>query len=125
INEGPLWPGSNSAITFAPANLTITAKGITVTANPQTKAFGAADPELSYTSSESVAFTGALARATGENVGNYAINEGTLSAGSNYIISFHGANLAITAKGITGTANSQTKNFGAADPGLSYTSNDA
>src|SRR5256712_6030198 len=32
-------------------------------------------------------FTGALARAAGENVGSYAINLGTLSAGTNYSLS--------------------------------------
>nr|MBA2382514.1 MBG-2 domain-containing protein [Chloroflexota bacterium] len=42
-------------------------------------------------------FTGALARAAGENVGTYAISLGTLSAGSNYSISFTtGRTFAIT-----------------------------
>jgi len=43
------------------------------------------------------AFTGSLTRAAGEAVGSYNILIGTLSAGSNYSISYFGASLAITA----------------------------
>ena len=51
---------------------------------------------LTYTSSDGGAvFTGALARAAGENVGVYAINQGSLSAGANYTITFVSANFTI------------------------------
>ncbi|MBU6182734.1 MAG: fibronectin type III domain-containing protein [Verrucomicrobia bacterium] len=95
-------PNGNYSIT-QPTGLTgnITAASVTVTAGNQTKAFGANDPALTYTSSPSSliagnSFTGALSRAAGEGVGTYAISQGTLSAGSNYTISFVGANLTIT-----------------------------
>ena len=57
---------------------------ITVTPNAVSKTYGAADPELTYgvsgaVNSETPAFTGALARAEGKNVGDYAINQGTLA----------------------------------------------
>ena len=57
---------------------------ITVTPDAKSKTYGEDDPELTYTYSgavnnETPAFTGALARDTGENVDNYAINKGTLA----------------------------------------------
>jgi len=65
-------------VTFA-----ITARTITVTVDAgQSKVYGNADP-ASYTythagenAGETAAFTGALSRAAGENVGTYAINVG-------------------------------------------------
>ena len=62
---------------------------------------------------------------SGENVGSYAINQGTLSAGANYTISLVSASFAITPKAITVSANSgQTKVFGSVDPALTYVSSD-
>ncbi|MEI8194872.1 MAG: MBG domain-containing protein, partial [Phycisphaerae bacterium] len=128
IGQGTLTAGSNYAITYVAANLSITAKSLTVTANSgQTKIYGAADPTLTYTLTAgslvgSDTFTGSLTRLVGENVGSYAIGQGTLAAGSNYAISYTAANLSITAKNLTVTASSgQTKVYGAADPTLAYT----
>ena len=78
----------------------ITAKALTITAEAKTKVFGEADPTLTYTKEgllEGDAITGALARAEGEDVGEYAITQGTLSAGDNYTITFTGAKLTINA----------------------------
>ncbi|CAH0336459.1 hypothetical protein FVB9288_02161 [Flavobacterium sp. CECT 9288] len=100
---------------------------ITVTATPsQTKVYGEIDPILTYTVSPSLlsgdSFTGSLTRVSGENIGNYAINQGSLSAGSKYLITYAGANFTITAKPITVTANaSQTKVYGTTDPVFAYT----
>ena len=127
ITQGNLDAGGNYAITFVPANFTITAKPITVTADSgQTKVFGVADPTFTYVSSDpGVTFTGALSRVTGENVGSYAITQGDLDGGGNYAISFVPANFTITAKPVTVTADSgQTKVFGAADPTFTYVSSD-
>src|SRR5439155_12648401 len=98
---------------------------ITVTADAQTKVFGPNYPALTCTSSESVAFTGALVRDAGVNVGAYAIHQGTLSAGDNYAISFTGANLTITAKTITVTADAQTKEFGGTEWGVTETTSES
>jgi hypothetical protein len=110
----------NSLLTVQPAPLTITAN------SGQSKVFGAADPTLTYVSSDlTVAFTGALSRVAGTNVGAYAITQGNLSAGTNYSITFVPANFAITAKPVTVTANpGQSKVFGASDPVLTYVSSD-
>ena len=114
---------ANYSITFNSANLTITAKTLTVTADAKTKVYGSNDPALTYTSTglkTGDLITGALSRATGENVGTYEINQGTLSAGSNYTISFTSANLSITVKPLAVTADAKTKVFGDADPALTY-----
>ena len=77
----------------------ITPAPLTVTADAKTKTFGTADPELTYTSSGllgSDTFSGALSRDAGENVGTYAINQNTLTAGANYTLTYTGANLEIT-----------------------------
>ena len=81
-------------------NFTITPQPVTVTAAAKTKGYGSSDPTLTYASSGLLgtdAFTGSLTRAAGEAVGSYNILIGTVSAGSNYSISYVGASLAITA----------------------------
>jgi hypothetical protein len=89
------------AIGSQTATADITARPVTVTADAQTKPAGGPDPALTYhvTSGSLVAgesFTGALTRVPGEAAGTYAIQQGTLSAGSNYGLTFLGANLTIT-----------------------------
>ena len=55
-------------------------------------------------------------------MGSYAINAGTLSAGSNYTISLaaNNAALTITPATLTVTADSETKTYGQDDPTLTY-----
>src|SRR5206468_1341849 len=127
ITEGSLSAGTNYNILFTGANFTITPRDLTVTADPNTKLYGASDPALTYThgtlyngDTDSV-FTDSLTRAAGENVGTYAIQQGPLSAGSNYNILFTGANLTITPRDLTVTADAKTKIYGASDPALTYT----
>ncbi|UFH34398.1 MBG domain-containing protein [Flavobacterium acetivorans] len=126
IEKGSLSVGSNYDITYISNDFAITAKPITVIADTaQTKVYGAANPIYTYTVSPSLvgsdAFTGALTRAVGENIGTYAITQGSLSAGSNYSINYVSEDFAITAKPITVTANpSQTKVYGTADPVFAY-----
>ncbi|MEN2490366.1 MBG domain-containing protein, partial [Flavobacterium sp. B11] len=84
-----------------------------------------ADPVLTYTFSPGLvgsdAFTGALSRTAGENVGSYAIGQGSLSAGPNYAINYIESNLIVTAKPITVTADDfQTKVYGETDSTLTY-----
>lgn len=86
---------SNYNITYVPANLTITAKPITITANANDKGFGLSDPTpltsyavTSGSKLDSDSFIGSLTRDTGEALGIYTINQGTLSLGSNYTITY-------------------------------------
>jgi hypothetical protein len=118
---------------YTPANLSITPRPVTVTVtatanNGLTKIYGNSDPALSYAiANGSVVngdgFTGALSRTIGENVGNYALNAGTLTLGGNYTLSVDtsGKTLAITPRPITVTADSGlTRIYGYTDPTLSY-----
>src|ERR1035438_4275350 len=121
---------ANYSLSYVNGNMTVTPYLLTVTANAQSKIYGAADPALTYTNGAlqagdtSAVFTGGLTRVAGETVagGPYAINQGTLSAGSNYTISYTGSNLTITPYLLTVTANAQSKVYGAADPALTYRS---
>ena len=56
--------------------------------------------------------TGELTRAAGENVGSYAISQGTLTAGDNYTITFTGAELTIEKAAITIMAADKSSQYG-------------
>uniref|UniRef100_UPI003593F311 MBG domain-containing protein n=1 Tax=Aquiflexum sp. TaxID=1872584 RepID=UPI003593F311 len=127
INQGTLSAGDNYSINFTGAGFAITEKTLNITVNSgQSKVYGETDPSFTYTltAGELVgedAFTGTLARVTGENVGNYVINRGSLTAGDNYTISFTGADFAITKATMTVTANeNHSKVYGQADPTYTY-----
>ncbi len=103
---------------------TVNPLGITVTAPAKTKSYGSNDPALTYTYQPALvaadAFSGELARSAGENVGNYAINQGTLALSPNYAITYVGANLSITPLPITITADNKAVHTGSDDPGFTY-----
>ncbi|TXE06930.1 MBG domain-containing protein [Algoriphagus aquimarinus] len=128
INPATIDAGPNYTINFTEADFEITKATLAVTANAGiSKIYGNGDPTLTYQVSgfkngdTQAILSGTLARAAGENVGNYAINLGTLSAGSNYTISFTGANFAITPRKLNVTANpNQAKVYGSPDPVLAY-----
>ena len=92
--------------------VTILARTLDIKADEKSKTYGEDDPALTYTSEglvEGDSITGALSRAEGENVGTYAIEQGTLTAGDNYIITYTGANLAITEAASSVTTEPVTK----------------
>ncbi len=138
INQGTLAVsdgngGANYTITYVGDNFTITPRGITITADAgQTKVYGNSDPALTQTITAGTlvggdTLTGSQARAAGENVGTYAINQGTLTVsdgngGANYIVTYVGDNFTVTPRGITITADAgQSKVFGSSDPALTQT----
>ncbi|WP_339864214.1 MBG domain-containing protein [uncultured Algoriphagus sp.] len=117
--------GSNFTTLELKADLTITPATVTVTADSgQSKVFGEADPELTYTNStlvEGNTIEGSLSRATGESVGTYEIELGSLTAGDNYTINYIGADFEITKATLNITADAgQTKIYGEADPTFTY-----
>src|SRR6202035_135728 len=127
ITQGTLAATSNYALTYVGASLAVTAAPLTVTADAQSRAYGAANPALTYVSSGLVngdTFSGLLATpATAtSNVGTYGITQGSLLATSNYALSYVGTNLAVTAAPLTVTADAQSRLYGAANPALSYVS---
>jgi len=116
---------TNYTFAFYDGALSVTPVQLTVTADAQGKTYGTADPALTcqITSGALVGadtLTGSLTRVAGENVGSYAIGQGTIDAGSNYEITFVGADLVISTAGITVAADAKTKIYGTTDPGLTY-----
>jgi hypothetical protein len=125
IQQGTLALNNNYVLTYGGANLTITARPITVTADAKSKGYGDPEPTLAYHITIGAlvggdAFTGALTRVAGENVGAYAIQQGTLGLNANYVLSYVGANLSITARLITIAADAKSKVYGYGDPALTY-----
>src|SRR5206468_4530199 len=90
IAQGSLVASGNYTIAFTGNSLDITPATLTVTANHQTKVYGAGDPALTYSVSglanndAATVVTGSLTRAAGEAVGTYAITQGSLVASGNY-----------------------------------------
>jgi gliding motility-associated-like protein len=94
--------GANFTTLVLIAELEINPADLLIAADAnQSKLFGQADPELIFTASGFVGWdnktllTGALSRVAGEQVGIYAINQGSLDAGMNYTISFIGVDFEI------------------------------
>jgi gliding motility-associated-like protein len=99
-------------------------KKITVVGYPANKIYGDTDPVFTYTVKpglvEGDAFTGALKRAPGENVGRYLINIGTLDIKDCYDVDCEMDYMDIYVKNIDVTANPLSKTYGAIDPVFTY-----
>lgn len=129
INQNDLSAGGNYTINFVGAPFDITPATLTVSADSGlSKVYGSVDPALTYSfsgflfSDDSSLFTGALGRASGENVGTYAISQGDLSAGANYVLSFTGSDFTITPAILTVSADGgQGKVYGSDDPTFTFT----
>jgi gliding motility-associated-like protein len=112
------------AATDVVQSLTVNKATVTVTAIAQAKIYGDNDPTFTYTATGVVgtdAPTGALSRlspTTNVLIGTYAIDQGTLSYGGNYNITYTGANLTINKRPITVLPTAKTKVYGDADPFL-------
>ncbi|WBI58552.1 two-partner secretion system adhesin CdrA [Pseudomonas aeruginosa] len=130
INQGGLALNSgNYDLSYQGNNLTITKALLNVIADAKTKVYGDADPALTYQVSGlkngdtagSVLNGGGLVRVSGENVGNYAIQQGGLGLVSgNYDLAYQGNNLTITKALLNVIADGKTKVYGDADPSLTY-----
>ena len=104
IGQGTLTAGGNYSISYTPANLTIGAKAVTVTADAKGKTYGEADPELTATvagllDADTVSYT--VSRAAGEDVGTYAITPAGDASQGNYAVSYDGGTFTISAAAIS------------------------
>jgi hypothetical protein len=124
----------------ATGNLTVTTRPITINVTAgQNKVYGTTDPTFAYTYTPNPAtagaglasgdaFSGALTRVAGENVGTYnilqtglTIKNGATDESSNYAITYNGSSFAITPRPITITPNpGQFKYCGQADPVFTF-----
>lgn len=122
---GTLSAANYQFTTFVAGTLTVTPAPLAVTADPKSKGYGSTDPALTYIVTGLVSpdtISGALTRLAGEDVGGYAISQGTLSGGANYTISFTGSALTITPATLNVVAGPANKVYGATDPSpLPYT----
>jgi hypothetical protein len=117
-----------AAANSAQAALTVNPRHIgVIPLDNQSKVYGTTpDPTLNYSITNSLvppdAFVGKLSRVTGagsENVGSYAILQGTLALTTNYTIDFaSGHTFAITPLGINVTMMPESKVYGSPDPGF-------
>jgi hypothetical protein len=127
---------TNYNITYVSGSLTVTPALLTVTADPKSRAYGAANPALTYTitgyqngenaPSANVTGTPVLSTAAAANssvAGSpYTINcgVGTLAA-PNYSFTAANGQLTVTAAPLIVTADSKSRAYGAANPALTYT----
>src|SRR5439155_1217053 len=110
-------PGTLSAANYdfaggGKGKLTITQRPVEITADAKGKTYGYADPALTFQVSKgslaySDAFAGGLDRAAGEDVGEYAITQGSVALSSNYELTFVGAKLTITQRSVEITADAK------------------
>jgi hypothetical protein len=103
INANQIGDSNIAAASQVSQNFTVNPRPITVTADAKTKVFGAADPIFTYTITTGSLvlgdeITGTLTRVTGTDVGDYQIQQGTLTTVNNpkYAITFVSADLSIT-----------------------------
>ncbi|NLP19442.1 MAG: T9SS type A sorting domain-containing protein, partial [Bacteroidales bacterium] len=127
ILQGNLSLGENYNITYQSSQFEITPANITVIAHQgQSKVYGQEDPEFTYYVQGNIVendeFTGQLTREQGEDVGHYIIQQGDLSIGENYNMTYHPAQFEITPIILTVIADQGlTKIYGEDDPEFTYT----
>ncbi|MGJ1386732.1 MBG domain-containing protein [Sphingobacterium spiritivorum] len=127
IEQGTLATTANYDIVYTGADLTITKATLNILADVKTKVYGSADPALTYTvtglanGDDQSVITGALTRVAGENIGTYAIEQGTLATTANYDIVYTAADFTITKATLNIVADAKSKVYGSADPALTYT----
>jgi hypothetical protein len=124
IQQGTLDAGSDYTVTYVGGTLAITPADLEVTGDDLSKTYGDADPVLSYSITNGALvggdlITGSLSRVAGEDVGDYAIQQGTVSAGPNYNLTFIEGTLTITPADLEVTGDDLSKTYGEADPILS------
>jgi histone deacetylase complex regulatory component SIN3 len=121
---------SDYAISYVFGNLSITPAALTITANNQTKVYGAALPNLTaayngWVNGDTAASLATLpsistTASAASHVGSYAITVAG-AASSDYAISYVSGSLNVTPAALTITANDTTKLYGAAVPALTAT----
>ncbi|MBK9623553.1 MAG: hypothetical protein IPO38_03045 [Rhodocyclaceae bacterium] len=118
ITQGTLAVGNNYALTYFPADLSITPASLLIAANGQSRVYGDVNPALSFAASGfrfndgigSVLSGGLASSATvTTDVGSYPITRGSLVANSNYRLSFTDNALQISARPLTVSFAPQSK----------------
>jgi subtilisin family serine protease len=125
ITQGTLAGSPNYNISFVSANLTINPRALTVTAAPESRVYGDPNPPLAFVvggsllNGDSLGGNLATPANTTSNVGQYTINQGTLS-NPNYAISFAPGILTINPRPLKVLANPTTVVLGTSNPPLTF-----
>ena len=118
---------ANYTITYVDGTLTVTPAALTVTADPSTKVFGAANPDFTVTylgfvnGDTPASLTGTMACATAADatsaVGTYPMSATGLSS-ANYTITYVDGTLTVTPAALTVTADRPDEGVRVGEPGL-------
>ena len=116
---------TNYNISFYNGTLTVNPKAATLIIDNASKTYGTTDPTFTAVAgglygSDTLNYT--LNRASGENVGNYAITA-ALGSNPNYTITVTNGNLNIVQASASITLNDAAKVYGSADPGFTVSTN--
>jgi hypothetical protein len=118
---------ASCTFTYVNGSLTVTSAVLAITANDQTKAYGAVNPALtvsysgfvngdtpaSLTTPPIVTTTATAA----SSVGTYPITaSGAVSSNANYTITYASGTLTVTPASLTVTASNKSRTYGAANP---------
>lgn len=125
--SGAAADNPNYAITFKKGTLTVGKRATDVTASPQSKTYGQADPTFGYAVSNFGNGDTTLnnitcgVAATHVNAGAYDITcSGDAADNPNYNITFKKGTFTVNKKAADVTADNQTKSYGDADPTFTY-----
>lgn len=126
VTQGTL-ANANYAITFEKGTLTVDKRAITVTADDLSRAYGDANPALTWTVTDGDLVNGdtlsgamATTATTTSSVGGYDVTQGTLTASANYEMTFVDGTLTVNQRAITITADDKSKTYGDANPDLTW-----
>src|SRR5215210_6298499 len=125
LNHSSVVLSGNYALTYHGADLTITARGVEITADAKSKTYGDADPALTYaiTAGNLVngdTFSGSLSPASDDDLRPHAIDQGSVDMSGNYALTYHVADLTISARDLQIPPAAQSQPYADADPALTY-----
>ena len=114
----------NYAVTYVAGTLTVNPKSATVTADDQSKTYGAADPGFSFQvagleSGDSLADVSCGVAGVHANAGSYDIVCSGNTNG-NYVVAYAKGTLTVHPKAVTVTADDKSKTYGSGDPSFTF-----
>ena len=128
LSQGSLAASGNYTLTYQPGTLAITPRLLTVTADSFSRAYGDANPTLTYTvggqglaNGDQLAGALATTAAVTSGVGSYAVTQGNVAASANYALTFVPGAITVTARPLTITATALSRFTTDPNPALTYT----
>ena len=110
----PTYISNNFDISYGLGTLNIDPAALYITAEDKTKIFGEDDPPLTYSANGLLGqdvISGELIREAGENVGDYPILQGSVTAGEDYTLTYDSAQLIINPASMTISITAENKEY--------------